>query len=86
MTWLELIDELKKQPLYLLERDVAVWIDLRDKNYNQLDWLTKTAWELTSPYNDFSFDEWLRDHSHYLSLCIELGANDIERVAKLVKE
>lgn len=70
MTWLELMDELKKQPYYLLEKDAMVFCSEHDSD----EYFIKPVTELTSPYND-SADvyEWLRHPEEFtLSVCIDI--------------
>lgn len=72
MTWLELIDELRKQPLYLLEQEVAVWCDVFAKD-EQIDYFEKPVIQLTSPYNDGAgIHEWLRNPDYHLSAVIRI--------------
>lgn len=82
MTWIELIDELRKQPLYLLEREVSVWLNYVDADGTQLDFMSEPAYELTSPYQDGSFDDWLRNSSNYLSLCADLSDESVRSIVK----
>lgn len=72
MTWLELIDELKKQPHYLLEQEATVWGNVID-NGTQVNCFSKPVIELTSPYNDGAdIHEWLSTPDFHLSLVIDL--------------
>lgn len=73
MTWLELIDELKKQPLYLLEQQAVVFCN-EFHDGAQVSWFEKPIVELTSPYNDGSdLSEWLQNREYHLSAVIDFG-------------
>lgn len=77
MTWLDLIDLLRKQPLYLLEENATVGCVIVDDNGDELDYLHAPIEDAVSPINDGDLTEWLRNPDFHLSLNIELAKNDL---------
>lgn len=75
MTWLELIEHLRKQPLYLLEEQVAIGCVLLGCNNEELDCVTCGIDEIVSPITDGSFKEWLVDPSLHLRINVEVPLN-----------
>ena len=70
MTWLQLIDELRKQPMHLLERDVQVWNYIGD-DHGDIQTLVGTPDKLLTRDNDdgcFEPGDWDEDGCCTLSL------------------
>lgn len=80
MTWLELIDELRKQPLYLLERDVSVWCNVGSEDSPQFDYVVAPVVELTSPLVNNDLLEWVDTPEYSLSIVVDLKVDDLKRL------
>lgn len=78
MTWLELIDELKKQPLYLLEEEVGVWCNVGDESNVQDDYFESRVDGLTSPLNSGNLGEWVRHPDYHLTLNVDLKIDNLK--------
>lgn len=78
MTWLELIDELKKQPLYLLEEEVGVWCNVGTESNVQDDYFENDVVELTSPLNSGNLGEWVRHPDYHMTLVIDLKVDNLK--------
>ena len=78
MTWLELIDELKKQPLYLLEDEVGIWHNVGTENNVQNDYFESHVVELTSPLSSGNLDEWARHPDYHLTLVVDLKVDELK--------
>lgn len=78
MTWLELMDELRKQPHYLLEEEVGVWCNVGTENNVQDDYFENSVVELTSPLNSGNLGEWVRHPDYHLTLVVDLKIDELK--------
>lgn len=78
MTWLELMDELCKQPFYLLEEEVGVWCNVGTESNVQDDYFESDVVELTSPLNSDTLGEWVRHPDYHLTLVVDLKIDELK--------
>lgn len=86
MTWLELMDELLKQPHYLLEEEVGVWCNVGDESNVQDDYFESEVVELTSPLNNGNLGEWVRHPDYHLTLVVDLKIDELKSLRGMKEE